>query len=228
MGRVEIHLHLKVWGDSMGPNRVMFLFWLGVTVLITGLLLIVSNKISIREMTMLLAGAGLALLGSWVQRAGKSWFRQELQGKHAAAQASPGAAPWVFRLFGNYPPYVVEAAQELGAARDITAVPAIMFVLENCVAQQPAGWREEAEALANALGQIGDGRALPMLRRLENVRGIGFIPAIRSAIAAIEPNSSLLRASSRESGEKSTLLMPCESLDAEKQRQILLRVAEAE
>ena len=212
----------------MGPTKVMILFWLGVSILVTGILLIISNVVSIREVSALLAGAGVTLLAGGLHRAGKGWVRQEIQGKRAAEEASPGAAPWVSRLFGSYPPYVVEAAQELGAARDITAVPALMFVLENCVAQQPAGWREEAEALANALGQIGDGRALPMLRKLENVRGIGFIPAIRSAIARIEPNSSLLRASSQQSGEVSTLLIPCSSLESEQERLILLRVADTE
>ncbi len=212
----------------MGPTKVMILFWLGVAILVSGIVLAISNVVSLRDATALLTGSSLTLLAGWIHRTGKSWFRQELQGKRAVAEASPEAAPWVNRLFGNYPPYVVEAAEELGAARDITSVPALMFVLENCVAQQPAGWREEAEALANALGQIGDGRALPMLKRLENVRGIGFIPAIRSAIASIEPNSSLLRASSQHSAEMKTLLLPGTSLESEQERQILLRVAEAD
>jgi hypothetical protein len=110
----------------------------------------------------------------------------------------------------------VEAAEKLAAARDSTAVPAILRALQTCADSQSPGWRERAEALANAHGAIGDRRSLPLLYRLENVRGIGFIPAVRSAIAAIEPQTSLLRPGSVEAVNVPQLLRPADqSIDEE-------------
>ena len=101
------------------------------------------------------------------------------------------------RLQDSHVPNVILAAERLGEARDTTAVPDLMSALERCVETQPPGWSECAAALANALARIGDRRALPLLYRLDNVRGIGLIPAVRNAIAAIEPQTSLLRAGQR-------------------------------
>ena len=106
-------------------------------------------------------------------------------------------ADWLTpRLRDSHVPNVITAAERLGAARDVTAVPDLMAALERCVETQPPGWSECAAALANALARIGDRRALLLLYRLDNVRGIGLIPAVRNAIAAIEPQTSLLRAGS--------------------------------
>jgi hypothetical protein len=145
------------------------------------------------------------------------WRRVGTHQSELAANLTP-------QLFGDYSPYIIEAAQQLGAARDMTAVPALLRALESCVDSQRPGWREVAEELANALAQIGDGRALPLLRQLENVRGIGFIPAVRNAIAAIEPHSSLLRPGSLDHG---ALLRPLQH-SPEIEPAFLLRSAESE
>ncbi len=81
----------------------------------------------------------------------------------------------------------------LHALRGTDAVPALLYALEETIDQQPPGWRERAEALVKALGQLGDQRALPLLYQLSHVRGIGIIGAVRQAVHAIEPRSSLLR-----------------------------------
>lgn len=98
------------------------------------------------------------------------------------------------QLYSDDNEQVILAAQTLGTLHDRTAVPAMMEALESSVAYQPLGWREVAVALTNALSEIGDSRALPLLHRLENVRGIGLISHIRHAIATIEPQANLLRA----------------------------------
>jgi hypothetical protein len=147
--------------------------------------------------------------------------------RRAARDESELASELSPQLFGEYSPYVIEAAQQLGAARDTTAVPALMKALELSVDSQRPGWREVAEALAQSLAQIGDGRALPLLRQLENVRGIGFIPAIREAIAAIEPQSVLLRPGNLNDVNRSLLLRPTQSAH-ETEPSLLLRSAESD
>src|ERR1041385_3638572 len=114
-------------------------------------------------------------------------------------------------LFGSYSPYVIDTAVRLAEERDVTAVPALIIALQRCVDQQSPGWREVAEALVLALARIGDRRALNLLYRLENVRGIGIIPSIREAIAAIEPQTSLLRPGSADDALTETLLRPAHS-----------------
>jgi hypothetical protein len=162
-----------------------------------------------------------ALLGCgvWLRHTGGRWKQARLVRQ---APQSELALELTQQLFGNHSPYVIEAAQRLGAARDTTAVPALIYVLERCVDSQQPGWRDVAESIAIALGEIGDGRALPLLYRLENVRGIGFIPAIRSAIAEIEPQSSLLRAGSADEMQQAVLLRPARS-SGEDAATILLR-----
>jgi len=128
-------------------------------------------------------------------------------------------------LNGTNTPTIIKAARTLGDARDATAVPSLLLVLERCVDTQQPGWRDIAEALAEALGKIGDGRALPLLVRLENVRGIGFIPSIRGAIAEIEPQSSLLRPGSAVPADHAVLLRSVRSV-TEDAASTLLRTVE--
>jgi hypothetical protein len=169
--------------------------------------------------TALLGGASLTGASVWLQQLGRDW-RQSAQWRKANRNVSSFAEPLISQLYGEYSPYVIEAAEKLGAARDTTAVPALLWVLEECVVVQRPGWCEVAEALANALGQIGDARALPLLYRLDNVCGIGLIPSIRQAIAVIEPQSVLLRPGSPD---PQTLLRPAQTRSPETDPAILLR-----
>ncbi len=131
--------------------------------------------------------------------------------KRSLRDTSPLAEELVPMLYGDYTPYVVEAAQRLGENRETTAVPALLHVLEQTVNTQPPGWRDIAEALVVALGRMGDRTALPLLYRLLNVRGIGLISAVREAIDRIEPETSLLRASSADMLAGDSLLRPAEA-----------------
>ncbi len=121
-------------------------------------------------------------------------WRERRALRHAKRQESETARRLRPQLYSDDREQVLEAAQVLGIMHDRTAVPAMMEALESCVTYQPLGWRDSAVALTNALSDIGDSRALPLLHRLENVRGIGLISNIRHAIATIEPQANLLRA----------------------------------
>jgi hypothetical protein len=138
---------------------------------------------------------------------------------------SQQTAARIEQLMGNHPPYVIEAAKELGDSQDAAAVPALLEVLERCVDTQHPGWRDVAEVVVDALARLGDRRALPLLYRLETVRGIGFIPSIRNAIAEIEPQTSLLRAGSADAELQKALLRPARA-DAEDGATMLLRSVE--
>ena len=171
--------------------------------------------------------ATLVLLGVWVRRY-VTLARRRRKVKQAERKESPQIAALILELRGEYPPYIIEAAQALGQARDRTAVPALLNVLEQAAENQRPGWRDVAAALADALAEIGDGRALELLYRLENVRGIGFIPNIRRAIAVIEPQSVLLRASSENASVQSALLLRPTRGAGEADKSLLLRATESE
>jgi hypothetical protein len=139
------------------------------------------------------------------------WWKNNLQLRRSTRGASVFAEEWIPMLYGNYTPYIVEAAERLGGARETTAVPALMHVLEQTVNTQPPDWCETAEALVVALGKMGDRRALPLLQRLSNVRGIGLLTVVHEAIDRIEPETSLLRPGSADDLPREILLRPAES-----------------
>lgn len=162
-------------------------------------------------------------LSAWLHQVLNRWTRDREMARSIQATSGAAAGP-VSQLFGEYSPYVVQAAEDLGRSGDASAVPALLNVLETCVDMQRPGWREVAEALAEALGKIGDPRALPALYRLENVRGIGFIPAIRQAISVIEPRANLLRAGTAPEHLPGTLLRSIRSSSCEVDPHQLLHV----
>lgn len=167
-----------------------------------------------------------ALSATLFQRA-RIWRRRTRLGwsQKAESELATSLTP---HLFGDYSPYIIEAAEQLGAAKDMTAIPALMQALENCADAQRPGWREVAEVLVQTLAQIGDARALPLLYKLENVRGIGFIPAIRTAIAGLEPQTSLLRPGSADDTlAPVTLLRPMKHRMNEQEKELLLRATES-
>jgi HEAT repeat protein len=172
--------------------------------------------------TGLLLGFGLMSAAAWIQRVGRRWTH-EARARRAKRQTSELVTELTEQLCGEYSPYVIEAAEKLGEAQDTTAVPALLLVLEDCVNVQRPCWRDVAEALIHALARIGDRRALPLLYRLETVRGIGVISTIRSAIATIEPQTSLLRAGSADDSVPESLLRPASALEAESDPALLLR-----
>lgn len=164
-------------------------------------------------------GSLLWIRGKWV------YWRQRRFLKHRRKPASELAQTLIPQLQGEYTPYVIEAATRLGEARDMTAVPALMEVLERCIDHQRPGWRDVAAASADALANIGDVRSLPLLRRLETVRGIGLIPNIRNAIAVIEPQANLLHPCLGEEPLPQSLLRPAQS--SEEEPTLMLRAVDS-
>ena len=145
--------------------------------------------------------------------------RRVVSKRPSRSRLSPLAQEYVPLLYTDHAPNVAVAARRLADAKDRSSVPALCAALEQCVNAQRPGWRDAAASISDALSQIGDGRALPLLRELENVRGIGFIPHVRSAIARIEPQASLLRPGQTESAE----LLRTPKYQAEQDRAELLR-----
>lgn len=150
-----------------------------------------------------LYGLFAGMLFGYLWRRGRNKRRRLAQERR-----SPLAKRLMSDLMGNDSAHIIEAAELLGEARDVTAVPVLILALERCIETQPPGWSERAAALATALGKIGDRRALPLLYKLDNVRGIGLISAVRNAIASIEPQTSLLRPGSAEDVAPELLLRP--------------------
>ena len=130
-------------------------------------------------------------------------------------------------LASEHAPNVVVAAQRLGNQKAVHAVSELMWTLDSWVNHQPAGWREVAVAIVEALVNIGDVRALPLLRHLENVRGIGFIPQIRNALATMEPQANLLRPGSPKDALPAELLRPLPMRHPEEEPSLLLRAGDA-
>ncbi len=190
-----------------------FFLGLGMTLLLTAIAL---GQFQRPDPVFLKLYATTGIGGSviWVRGKLVHW-RQKRNLRRHRKPASDLATTLIPQLQGEYTPYVIEAAGRLGEARDMTAVPALMELLEGCVNHQNPGWRDVAAAVADALAQIGDVRSLPHLKRLENVRGIGLIPNIRKAIAIIEPQANLLRPGPDEDNVPQNLLRPAQSTTEE-------------
>ncbi len=171
----------------------------------------------------LTATTGISGIVLWFKARLQHWRHRRRLYRHRAP-ASELALTLIPQLRGEYTPYVIEAATRLGEAGDMTAVPALMETLEEWIENQRPGWRDVAASIADALALIGDVRSLPLLKRLENVRGIGLIPNIRHAIAVIEPQANLLRPSHSEDALPINLLRP--SKDAREQPEMMLRPLE--
>ncbi|MCS6777515.1 MAG: HEAT repeat domain-containing protein [Chloroherpetonaceae bacterium] len=200
------------------------LIGLGLTLLLTGLFLIREwPSLPAPFWTGVLASVSVMAVVDWLRRPLREWAR-DTRMRWAHQRETEQVAQWTPHLLGDYPPYVIEAARALGETRDPTAVPALLRVLEQCVDMQRPSWREIAEAIIDALAQIGDRRALPLLYRIENVRGIGLIPCIREAIAAIEPQTSLLRPGCPQSLSEA-LLRPARHQPECEEPALLLRAA---
>ena len=149
----------------MKNNVELFLLGFGAVLL----LLVAFELIALLGETapVLMGAALLALLGAWTRRY-VTLAQRRRKAERAQKPKSPEVAALVLELYGEYPPYVVEAAQQLGKARDRTAVPALIHVLEQAAENQRPGWRDVAAALADALG--GDGRALDRIGRAGDCR----------------------------------------------------------
>lgn len=203
------------------------LLGLGIILLLAGILLAGEwPKIPTFALPAFLGGLGLMAGADWGRRTLREWAR-DARLRWAHRHESELVASLTPQLLGDYSPYVIEAAEMLGEARDATAVPALMRVLEYSVDMQPPSWKETAEVVVKALAKIGDRRALPLLYRIENVRGIGLISTIREAISAIEPQTSLLRPGGLEP-LSDILLRPAQGSRSQEEPVLLLRAIESD
>jgi hypothetical protein len=98
------------------------------------------------------------------------------------------------RLMGDYPPYVIEAAQEVAQRSSPQLVPLLEGAIERLILEQPAGWREMTGAMVEALGSIGDAGCLVLLYRVQKTRGAEEIENLPRVIAGLEDSAKLLRA----------------------------------
>lgn len=190
-------------------RAVVACFLLPVIVLVAGgaLFLLLADTGLLMPVLFTLLGFCVALTSMGICAKVRA-LRQDLTVRRSEGGLSEEARRLTVQLFGGYPPYVVEAAQQLGEQQEMYAVPALLCVLERSISSQNPGWCEVSEAIVVALGKIGDGRALPLLYKLQTVRGIGIVAVVREAIDAIEPHSCLLRAGSADMGQETLLVRP--------------------
>ena len=195
---------------------------MGVTLMATGGVMLASLMLGpVASLVMIIIGLSVAG-GLMLHRTLRLWGNSARLNRNIRVAASPLAEEWIPMLYGEYTPYVVEAAQRLGTARETTSVPAMLHVLEQTVQNQPPGWCDSAEAIVVALGKMGDRNALPLLYRLTSWRGIGFQTAVCEAIDRIEPQTSLLRPGSVDDLPHEILLRPADAC-SESDPALLLR-----
>lgn len=192
------------------PRPATLFLSIGIVFLVLGALQLVPNLLLSPQFMGAVCLCTCAAGGGPLWRVLRDW-RHERRSRVNMLDVSKEAADLIPMLYGSYTPYVVEAAERLGAARETTAVPALMHVLEQTVNMQPPGWCDTAAAMVVALGNMGDRRALPLLQKLSNVRGIGLLTVVQEAIDRIEPETSLLRPGSVEDIPQETLLRPADS-----------------
>ena len=97
----------------------------------------------------------------------------------------------------------IEAATLLGEIHDCRAVPALIRAIERHPSDPLF-----LQAAVEALGRLGDSRALPALYPLTTGRNFSLMEAARQAVDSIEPKAVLLRAGTAPPAETGTLLHP--------------------
>ncbi len=97
-------------------------------------------------------------------------------------------------------------AADAASRTSMVNVPILLFALEQTLEQQSPGWSERAEALLKAIELIADEDAVPTLRKMIHVQGIGINQPLKRAIRRIEPRSRLLMPTFSTNVETSWLL----------------------
>jgi hypothetical protein len=105
------------------------------------------------------------------------------------------------RLLGDYPPYVMEAAQEIAATGEARWAPLLEQAVERLIAERPPGWREMTGAMVDALGEIGDPRCLPLLERVARTPGAEELANLPRIIASMQHSALLLRSAQAAPGD---------------------------
>jgi hypothetical protein len=157
----------------------------------------------------------------------RSW-RRMIQADRASNSISKASRSLILELSGSYTPYIIESAEKLGVCNEPSVTPALLLVLERAVAEQRSSWQDIVEAIIEALGNLGDPRALPVLESLRNVKEIRNLSALRIAIERLGVSAShaqLLRPVAYDPTVKSMLLRSAADRRSES-RDSLLRAAE--
>jgi hypothetical protein len=204
----------------MSRTLALFLLGLALPMLATGLIPPLPAALAA---TAVLAAAAMTGLATGAVRGLRSWRSD--RAVRASLSAQPGGVDIYARLLGDYPLYVMEAAQELGDRRNPAAAPVLLLALERLIAYKPPGWREMARAIASATEQIGDPRVLPVLRRLQSTEGTEEIDGLDGMIAGLESRAGLLRPT-HDTDHSAPLLRPARSQPAREES--LLREATIE
>lgn len=133
---------------------------------------------------------------SWQRwRASRNGFEDSQQSSYVRGYAARLSSPRRAQRVG--------AVASMGCMNDRTAVPALIRAIERYKEDGPF-----LEQVVKVLGEMGDDRALPVLRTLTNGRHHSLMQAAREAIGMIEPKSVLLRGSSAPEAQKNSLLRP--------------------
>ena len=147
-------------------------------------------------------------------------IRRMRQVDRASNSISETSNALIRELSGSYTPYVVEAAEKLGSSGEPAVSSSLLLVLEQAVAEQRPGWEDVAAALIEALGNVGDARALSVLDSLQGVQGVCNLPSLAIAIEQLTVAAShaqLLRPIDYfiDPAAKSALLRPAAELDTD-------------
>ena len=154
---------------------------------------------------------------------GRGWLRwRSALRSFAGVSGDEGIA---LRLIGDYAPFSIEAANELGKLRDLSGAPILMYGIERLIADEPGGWREMISAMVGALREIGDPKALPLLQRLQKMRGADEITGLTATIAELEHLIGLLRPTECETQSGEILVRPVMPQTGDVQKEVLLRAS---
>src|SRR5690348_15394692 len=131
----------------MKDTVLLILLGLGLLLLALGVAIGGDSILNIHLAEWLACGAGAVAIGLWIRRTLHSLTQAA---RVQRAEQSEFAADWTPLLFGSHTGYIIEAAEKLGEARDTSAVPHLVYALEQCVDTQQPGWCDVGAALANA------------------------------------------------------------------------------
>ncbi len=169
--------------------------------------------------TAVLCLTGLRALVSRLGRGIKARLREE---REIAQVVEAGVEEAVGRrVLGEYVPYVVEAARELGAQPHPAAASLLRLALERLLASRPAGWREMAGGLAEALAAQGDLRALSLLYRVQQAAGTEEVGGLAGSITLLEGRAHLLRSAEPDTTRETLLRSVSGHTPAERQEALL-------
>ncbi len=156
-------------------------------------------------------------LQNWWKR--KRLFHDSLQ--------SPNLRHLAEKLTAPHHTIRMQAIEVLRQINDPTAVPTLLHALDRFSKDIPY-----RIAIVNLLGQLGDNRALPALRKLARARSLPLQFAAQQAISAIEPHAVLLRASESPAGSFSasaqSLLRPAMPMKVQDDAEMQLRASGGE